>query len=207
MTDKSTTDAAERDAFRAYLLTAVARLAPRARALTVIGFILVLLGVAVVAIITQSRVVSLIPVGLLMVVGGVFELGIGHNARGDDARTTPWARAAALNVAAGIFVIAAPYLSIAWLSGLAGICILAAGIVRLRCDFALSLAHRSAVMPLSAAITALIGVLIVTRWPGENLVLLGVMLGVELIMRGWAWVGFGVTLRRALSRAGSSNKS
>ncbi|HEV2573299.1 MAG TPA: hypothetical protein VGU72_16315 [Beijerinckiaceae bacterium] len=199
MSDKSA-DAAERDAFRAYLVTAVARLVPRARALIITGVIIVLLGGALVAIVTQSRVVSLIPAGILMTLASFFELGIGHSARGDDARTTPWARAAVLNMFAGLFVIAAPFLSIAWLSGLAGMCILAAGIVRLRCDFALPLVHRSAIMPISAVVTTLIGVLIVTRWPGENLVLIGLLFGVEMIVRGWAWVGFGVTLRHALNR-------
>jgi len=206
VSDKSA-EAAERDAFRAYLATAVARLAPRSRALVIAGIIIVVLGVALVAIVTQSRVVSLIPAGILMALAGLFELGIGHNARGDDARTTPWARAAVLNIFAGLFVIAAPFLSLAWLSGLAGMCVLAAGVVRLRCDFALPLAHRSAIMPISAAVTALIGVLIVTRWPGENLVLIGLLFGVEMIVRGWAWVGFGVTLRRALNRVVRQERS
>lgn len=90
-----------------------------------------------------------------------------------------------------------------WLLGLAGIYLVVAGIIRLRSDFALPLARRSAVMPLSAIATTLIGVLIVTRWPGSNLVLLGILLGAEMIVRGWAWVGFGVTLRRALERSSS----
>lgn len=202
MTDKPT-DAVTGDAYRDYLATAVIRLAPRARALIIIGLIIVLLGVALVIVITQSRVVSLVAPGLLMSLAGLLELGVGHHARGDDARTTPWARAAVLNIVAGLTVVASPFLPIPWLLGLAGIYLVVAGIIRLRSDFALPLARRSAVMPLSAIATTLIGVLIVTRWPGSNLVLLGILLGAEMIVRGWAWVGFGVTLRRALERSSS----
>lgn len=203
MTDKPTDDPA-RDAFRASLAAAVARLAPRARALIIVGLVIVLLGGALVIVVTQSRVVSLIAPGLLMTLAGLLELGIGHHARDDGARSTPWAQAAVLYSVAGLTVVATPFLSIPWLSGLTGIYLVVAGIIRLRGDFALPLARRSAVMPLSAGVTTLIGLLILTRWPGSNLVLFGALLGVEMIVRGWAWVGFGVTLRRALARSGSS---
>ncbi|MDF2118067.1 hypothetical protein PY365_21060 [Roseiarcaceae bacterium H3SJ34-1] len=187
--------------FRAYLATAVMRLAPRSRQLMVIGLITIVLGMAVIGIVTQSRVLSLIPAGVLMAIAAVLELGIGHNARGDDTRTTPWARAGLLHVAAAVAAIASSFLPFQLFSGFIGLMILAAGIVHLRTDFALPVNGKTAIMPMASIVTTLIGLLILTQWPAGDLQVLGVLIGVDLIVRGWAWVGFGVTLRKAMNRS------
>jgi uncharacterized membrane protein HdeD (DUF308 family) len=186
--------------FRAYLATAVMRLAPRSRQLMVIGLITIVLGMAVIGIVTQSRVLSLIPVGILMAIAAVLELGIGYNARGDDTRTTPWARAGLLHVAAAISAAASSFAPFQLFSGFIGLMIMAAGIVHLRTDFALPVNGKSAIMPMASIVTTLIGLLILTQWPAGDLQLLGVLIGVDMIVRGWSWIGFGVTLYKAMNR-------
>jgi len=186
--------------FRAYLATAVMRLAPRSRQLMIVGVITIVLGMVVIAIVTQSRVLSLIPAGILMAIAAVLELGIGHNARGDDTRTTPWARAGLLHAAAAGFAVLSPFLPLPIFSGFIGLMMLAAGIVHLRTDFALPISRQSAIMPMASIVTTLIGLLILTQWPGDNRQVLGVLIGIDLIVRGWGWIGFGVTLRKAMNR-------
>jgi uncharacterized membrane protein HdeD (DUF308 family) len=128
------------------------------------------------------------------------ELGIGHNARGDDARQTPWARAGLLHIAAALSAAASSFLPFQLFSGFIGLMILAAGIVHLRTDFALPINGKSAVMPMASIVTTLIGLLILTQWPAGNLQVLGVLIGVDLIVRGWSWIGFGFALRKGMNR-------
>ena len=42
---------------------------------------------------------------------------------------------------------------------------------------------------LSGAITVLLGVLILARWPVSSLYILGLFLGIDLIMAGAGWIG------------------
>ena len=186
--------------YRAFLAAAVTRLAPRSRQLMVTGLFTIGLGMAVIGIVTQSRVLSLVPPGILMALAGVLELGIGHHARGEDGRTTPWARAGLLHVAAAIAAMASSLLATQLLAGVIGLMILAAGIVHLRADFALPVSRQSAVMPMASIVTSLIGLLILTQWAGQDRLVLGVLIGIDMIVRGWAWIGFGVTLRKAINR-------
>jgi uncharacterized membrane protein HdeD (DUF308 family) len=85
-------------------------------------------------------------------------------------------------------------------SGFIGLMVLAAGIVHLRTDFALPVNGKSAIMPMASIVTTLIGLLILTQWPAGDLQVLGVLIGIDLIVRGWSWVGFGVSLRKAMNR-------
>jgi uncharacterized membrane protein HdeD (DUF308 family) len=50
---------------------------------------------------------------------------------------------------------------------------------------------------LSGAVTLLLGVLILMRWPVSSLYILGLFLGIDLIVAGASWVGIGLGLRRA----------
>jgi uncharacterized membrane protein HdeD (DUF308 family) len=50
---------------------------------------------------------------------------------------------------------------------------------------------------LSGAITLLLGLLILARWPVSSLYILGLFLGIDLVMAGAGWIGIGFGLRRA----------
>jgi uncharacterized membrane protein HdeD (DUF308 family) len=49
---------------------------------------------------------------------------------------------------------------------------------------------------LSGAITLLLGLLIVARWPVNSVYILGLFLGIDLIMAGAGWVSLGFSLRQ-----------
>jgi uncharacterized membrane protein HdeD (DUF308 family) len=49
---------------------------------------------------------------------------------------------------------------------------------------------------LSGAITLLLGLLIVARWPVNSVYILGLFLGIDLIMAGTGWISLGLSLRR-----------
>jgi len=48
---------------------------------------------------------------------------------------------------------------------------------------------------LSGIVTALLGLIIVTGWPGNSLFVIGLLLGIELVFSGVNWIFFGLRLR------------
>ncbi len=48
---------------------------------------------------------------------------------------------------------------------------------------------------LNGVVTFLLGMLIYAQWPSSGLWFIGLYLGIELIMNGWAWVALGFGLR------------
>ena len=48
---------------------------------------------------------------------------------------------------------------------------------------------------LAAAVTILLGLIIVTHWPADSVWVLGTLLGVDLLFNGAGWVSFGLGLR------------
>jgi uncharacterized membrane protein HdeD (DUF308 family) len=49
---------------------------------------------------------------------------------------------------------------------------------------------------LSGAITLLLGLIILTRWPISSLYVLGLFLGIDLVFAGAGWIGVGLGLKR-----------
>ena len=47
---------------------------------------------------------------------------------------------------------------------------------------------------LAAAVTILLGLIIVTHWPLDSVYVLGTLLGVDLLFHGVGWVSFGMGL-------------
>ena len=46
-----------------------------------------------------------------------------------------------------------------------------------------------------APVTALLGLLIVSGWPGNSLSVIGLLLGIELVFTGVTWIFFALRLR------------
>ena len=48
---------------------------------------------------------------------------------------------------------------------------------------------------LAAAVTILLGLIVVIGWPANSIWVLGTLLGVDLLFNGAGWVNFGLGLR------------
>jgi uncharacterized membrane protein HdeD (DUF308 family) len=175
---------------------ALERLVPRARQLLIIGVTLIVLGTAALTIMATASVVSIVPVGLVLIVGALMEMGVGHHARAPDGPLSPWLKSGLLLGFVGLCTATAPLLPSIMFSTLAGLALMAAGWVRLRATTFTPLRQKSAIVPVSASVSILIGVLLVTRWPGDNMGATGNLLALELVVTGWGLVGLGLTLAR-----------
>ena len=50
---------------------------------------------------------------------------------------------------------------------------------------------------LSGAVTLLLGIVILAHWPVSSIYILGLLLGIDLVFAGAAWIAVGLGVRRA----------
>ena len=177
-------------------IAALERLVPRSRQLVISGVTLIVLGTAAITILAISNVVSLVPIGLILLFGAFFEIGIGHHARAENGPVWPWLKSGMLLGFVGLCTVTAPLIPSILFTILTGTALMAAGWMRLRATSFTPLQKKSAVVPVTASLSVLIGVLLITRWSGDNITATGNLLALELIATGWGLVGLGQTLNR-----------
>lgn len=177
-------------------VAALERLVPRSRQLVITGITLIVLGTAAITILAVSSILSLVPIGLIILFASLFEMGVGHHARSQDGPVTPWLKSGMILCFVGICTATAPLMPSILFTILTGLALMAAGWVRLRATSFTPIQQKSAIIPVSASLTILIGVLLLTRWPGDNITATGNLLALELVATGWGLVGLGLTLSR-----------
>ena len=106
-----------------------------------------------------------------------------------------WVLGGLLYLAAGILCIINPLFASAILTLVLGAGLIAAGVVRAYLAFQLPSGQRRAMVWLAAAVTILLGSLIVMQWPLNSVYVLGTLLGVDLLFHGAGWASFGIGLR------------
>jgi uncharacterized membrane protein HdeD (DUF308 family) len=172
---------------------AVERLREKWAAITAFGVLLVVLGVAALFFSLIATVVTVTLNGVLFLIAGAAEIGIGMHSR-EWGRFFLWVIGGLVYIAAGILCIVNPVLASVALTLLLGAGLIAAGVVRAFLGFQLPADHPRALLFLAAAVTILLGLIIVTHWPFDSVYVLGTLLGVDLLFHGVGWVSFGVGL-------------
>ncbi|HSV00429.1 MAG TPA: DUF308 domain-containing protein [Roseiarcus sp.] len=169
------------------------RLRAKWAAIAAFGVLLVVLGAAAIAFSLIATVVTVTLNGVLFLIAGAAEIGIGMHSR-EWGRFFLWVIGGLVYIAAGILCIVNPVLASVALTLLLGAGLIAAGVVRALLAFQLPADPPRALVFLAAAVTILIGLIIVTRWPSDSVYVLGALLGVDLLFHGVGWVSFGVGL-------------
>jgi uncharacterized membrane protein HdeD (DUF308 family) len=177
----------------------LATLAARGRQVMVVGALMIAIGSASLAFLGASQVPSIVPVGFAMALCAVLELGIGHYGRSGGARSTPWDASGALMALASVVVMASPLLPSFLFSTFAGLLLMGAGWARLRASTLINIRSKSAILPISASSSILIGILLVTRWGAGDMTATGGLFALDLVVTGWGLVGLSVTLKRLMS--------
>lgn len=94
-----------------------------------------------------------------------------------------------LGVLAGISLLSNPLEGVLTLTVVLGVLFLATGIMKFFAGFALPSSNIKLLVIVSGAVSALLGLMILSDFPGSAVVTLGVLLGVELIVDGAALLG------------------
>jgi len=158
------------------------------------GGLLIVLGLAALCFTLPSTIATVTLNGLFFVVAGVAEIGVGAHAK-SWARFFLWIVGGAIYLIAGIICIINPIFASLALTLALGAGLIAAAAVRAYLAFQLPGGNQRAMVLLAAAVTFLLGLIIVVRWPTDSVYVLGILLGVDLLFHGVGWATFGVGLR------------
>jgi uncharacterized membrane protein HdeD (DUF308 family) len=172
---------------------AIERLRGKWAAITAFGALLVILGAAALLFSLIATVVTVTLNGVLFLIAGGAEIGVGMHSR-TWGRFFLWVVGGLTYVAAGILCIVNPVLASVALTLILGAGLIAAGVVRAALAFQLPADHPRALVFLAAAVTILLGLIIVSHWPLDSVYVLGTLLGVDLLFHGVGWVSFGMGL-------------
>ena len=173
---------------------AVERLREKWAAITAFGLLLVVLGFAALFFSLIATIVTVTLNGVLFLIAGAAEIGIGMHSR-EWGRFFLWVIGGLLYVAVGVLCIVNPALASVALTLLLGAGLIAAGAVRAYLAFQIPADHPRGLVFLAAAVTILLGLIIVSGWPNNSVYVIGALLGVDLLFHGVGWVSFGVGLQ------------
>ena len=172
---------------------AIERLHRKWPAIAAFGVLLVVLGVAALAFSLIATIVTVTFNGVLFLIAGGAEIGIGMHAR-EWGRFFFWVIGGLLYIAAGVLCIVNPMLASVVLTLLLGAGLIAAGLVRAFLAFQLPVDASRSLIFLAAATSILLGLIIVSGWPLNSVYVLGALLGVDLLFHGVGWVNFALEL-------------
>ncbi len=102
--------------------------------------------------------------------------------------------AGVLYACVGGMMVAHPDAAGVVLTLLIGAFLLVGGVFRSVAALALKF-HHWGWMLLNGVITTMLGVMILSRWPGSSLLIIGLFVGIDMIFNGWAWVMLSLGLR------------
>ena len=160
-----------------------------------LGIVLILGGVFVLGDVALATLVSTLFIGYTAIVVGAFEILHAFWTKGWGGFI--WQiLLGALYIAFGLLVVSQPASGALILTYVLGLVLLASGIVRIFVGFK-HLSEVGWIMLLSGAFGVLAGLIILTGWPTTGLWVLGLLLGVDLISHGVAWLTYGWLPRAA----------
>ncbi|MDA9434294.1 HdeD family acid-resistance protein [Bradyrhizobium sp. CCBAU 51627] len=160
-----------------------------------LGVVYLIAGFVALGSVVMATVASVIVVGAMMIVAGAAEI-IGAFQMKSWGKFMIWVLLGALYVIAGILTFDNPLLAAVLLTLFLGVSLIASGAVRLFLAFSMKRESPWVWVALSGAITLLLGLLIVARWPINSVYILGLFLGIDLIMAGAGWISLGLALKR-----------
>lgn len=163
-----------------------------------LGVVYVVAGFIALGSIVMATVASVFVVGVMMIIAGVAEVFNAFQIK-SWGKFLVWALLGVLYIVAGFITFENPIFAAAILTLLLGASLVASGLVRLFLAFSMKRESPWIWVALSAAITLLLGLVILAHWPVNSVYILGLFLGIDLIFAGASWIGLGFGLRRTVT--------
>lgn len=159
-----------------------------------LGVVLIGLGLYAIAHVLWATITSIMVIGMLMIVGGVTHIVLAFRGK-DWTRFMLLVAGGVLYLLAGALIFADPVLASTVLTLIIAFALLAAGGARLWFGFAAPAGSGRGWMISTGVITLLLGLVIATGWPVDSLWVIGMFLAIDLLVQGWSYIAFGLTLR------------
>ncbi|MHB0772796.1 HdeD family acid-resistance protein [Bradyrhizobium sp. 5.13L] len=160
-----------------------------------LGVVYLIAGFVALGSVAMATIASVVVVGAMMIVAGLAEI-IGAFQLKSWGKFLIWALLGVLYVIAGFVTFQNPLLAAVLLTLFLGASLIASGAIRLFLAFNMKRETPWVWVAVSGAITLLLGLLIVARWPVNSVYILGLFLGIDLIMAGAGWISLGLGLKR-----------
>jgi uncharacterized membrane protein HdeD (DUF308 family) len=157
------------------------------------GALCLIFGVAALILAAVSTLAVVFFVALMLILAGGVEIMIGVNSR-DWPSFFLWVISGLFYLVFGAFALARPEVAAAVLTAVVGMGFLVAGLVRIWLGARLP-AGPKAFIVLAGVVTTLLGGLIIAGWPGNTMVILGTLFGVDMVFYGASWIALGLKLR------------
>lgn len=152
------------------------------------------MGVLALILITSATIATVYTIAIFMILAGGAEIAAGLSAR-TWGRFFLWLAAGLAYIVAAAFALAQPLMAAAVFTLLLGAGMIATGVIRIAFGAQLGPPLRGPLL-FAGVITLLVGILIIAGWPENSFLVLGVLLGLDLLFWGMAWIGLGLMLRR-----------
>jgi uncharacterized membrane protein HdeD (DUF308 family) len=161
-----------------------------------LGILSIVAGLIALGNVIIGTLVSVLFIGAMMIVAGAAHIIHAFRVREWGAFAL-WLLTGILYTAAGLLVAYNPLLGASVFTLFIGFTLIASGVMRMVVAVRMRDHEGWVWMLLAGAITLLLGLVIMGRWPVNSLWVLGLFLGIDLIFTGTALVAIGMRLRRA----------
>ena len=160
-----------------------------------LGVLLLIFGGIAFGNLVIATVASVYLVGWMMLFAGVVEIihAFGVKTWG---RFFYWLLSGLLYAVAGFFAFYNPLLASAVLTFLLAVALVASGVLRLWVGYQQRAEKGSGWIIAAGIVTLLAGLVIAIGWPVNSLWILGLFLAIDLVFQGWAFIAFGLALKK-----------
>jgi uncharacterized membrane protein HdeD (DUF308 family) len=172
----------------------IARLRARWGWFATLGALFILLGAIAFGSLITATIASVLVNGVVMMLGGIAEIGIGMHMK-SWSRLVLLCAAGALLVVAGVFCFTNPLLAAAALTFALGATLCATGLVRIYVASQMGPDAPWQIAIFSGFVTFFLGVVILAGWPINGWYVLGLFLAIDLVFYGIALIGLAYQLR------------
>jgi uncharacterized membrane protein HdeD (DUF308 family) len=169
--------------------------APTGRSVTIWAVVMILLGALAIALPFSAGLGITIFLGWIIVFTGCAHLASAFHSIGASAKA--WRILLGLvYIAGGLWIVLQPAIGLLSLTLVVASILLAEGVLLVISFFRLRPMTGSGWILVDGIVTFLLGSLIWFRWPASSVWVIGTLLGINLIMTGFAVLMFSATLRR-----------
>lgn len=158
-----------------------------------LGALMSVLGAAALLLVVSATIASVYTIAVFMIIAEGAEIGLGLGSR-SWGRFFLWVVGGVAYIVVGAFALAQPLMAATVFTLLLGAAMLATGLIRVYTGNHLGRSVRGSVM-IAGIVTAIIGIIILVGWPTNSFIVLGLLLGFDLIIWGAGWISLGLRMR------------
>jgi uncharacterized membrane protein HdeD (DUF308 family) len=161
-----------------------------------LGTLVAAMGVAALVLVVSATIASVYIIAFFMVIAGGGEIVFAFGSR-SWARFFLWVIAGLAYIVVAAFALAQPIMAAAVFTLLLGIALFVTGIIRIYVGTQLNKDVRGIVI-LAGIVTSVVGLIVLIGWPANSFVILGVLLGLDLLFWGGSWITLGLRMKARL---------